>query len=173
MRAAVAPVDPETYWQAYVAALTDPLHATTKGTAVQEAAPPGGRLLHLAKLGAEQVLWLRAATGLRTTHRGRPERPTAMPPTDVLGTTKELAVAECRRLWWLPLHRDRPKSGDALGAVSTIVHTLGTDIRVLGTAGAARYSSVLPWCARSARAGGQQPGVHPDHAPRECQLRAR
>ena len=145
MRAAVAPVDPETYWQAYVAALTDPLHATTKGTAVQEAAPPGGRLLHLAKLGAEQVLWLRVATGLRTTHRSRPERPTPMPPTDVLGTAKdwELAVAECRRLR-LPLHRDRPKNWDALGAVSTIVHTLGTDIRVLD-AGAARYSSVLPW----------------------------
>ena len=55
----------------------------------------------------------------------------------------ERSVAECKRLS-LPLHRDRPKNWDALGAVSTILNTLGTDLRVLD-AGAARYSSVLPW----------------------------
>jgi SAM-dependent methyltransferase len=55
----------------------------------------------------------------------------------------EAAVTECRRLG-LPLHHDRPKNWDALGAVSTVVNVLGTDARVLD-AGAARYSSVLPW----------------------------
>jgi len=37
-----------------------------------------------------------------------------------------------------------PKNWDALGAVSTVLDRLGSDIRVLD-AGAARYSSILPW----------------------------
>ncbi len=53
------------------------------------------------------------------------------------------AIAECRKLS-LPLHHDRLKNWDALGAVSTVLHRLGRDIRVMD-AGAARYSSVLPW----------------------------
>jgi SAM-dependent methyltransferase len=44
----------------------------------------------------------------------------------------------------LPLHHDRPKNWDALGAVSTVLAEGGRDARVLD-AGSARYSSVLPW----------------------------
>jgi len=68
-----------------------------------------------------------------------------MPHTDVLrdAASWQAAVAECRRLK-LPLHRDRPKNWDALGAVYTVLETVGTEASVLD-AGAARYSSVLPW----------------------------
>jgi SAM-dependent methyltransferase len=98
-------------------------------------------------MGAEQVLWARVATQrLIEKRRGR-KRPLPKPTlaTDVLKTTAEYesSVRECRELG-LPLHRDRSKNWDALGAVSTVLNTLGTDIRVLD-AGAARYSSVLPW----------------------------
>jgi SAM-dependent methyltransferase len=114
---------------------------------MQEAAPPGGALLHLAKVGAEQALWARVGVQLaaRARRSTRPPLPSAVPPSDVLGTAAECqrAIAECRRLH-LPLHHDRVKNWDALGAISTILHGLGTDIRVLD-AGAARYSSVLPW----------------------------
>ena len=114
---------------------------------MQEAAPPGGRLLHLAKLGAEQVLWARVGAQLAVSaaRHSQRELPAEVPPTDVLSSTAECdrAIAECRRLG-LPLHHDRLKNWDALGAVSTVLHRLGTDIRVLD-AGAARYSSVLPW----------------------------
>jgi SAM-dependent methyltransferase len=113
----------------------------------QKAAPPGGRLLHLAKWGAEQVLWARVATQRLVEQRRGHKRALPKPTlaTDVLETTSEYesAVQECRQLG-LPLHRDRPKNWDALGAVSTILNAQGTDIRVLD-AGAARYSSVLPW----------------------------
>jgi SAM-dependent methyltransferase len=111
-----------------------------------EAAPPGGKLLHLAKLGAEHVLWARVGVQRAIARRGaaRP-LPSEVPPTDILSTVAAYrdAVAECRRLH-LPLHHDRPKNWDALGAVSVILNKLGTDIAVLD-AGAARYSSVLPW----------------------------
>jgi SAM-dependent methyltransferase len=114
---------------------------------MQEAAPPGGKLLHLAKLGAEQVLWARvgAQSALAAVRSYRRPLPSEVPPSDVLRTPEECqrAIDECRRLG-LPLHHDRLKNWDALGAVSLILHTLGTDIRVLD-AGAARYSSVLPW----------------------------
>jgi SAM-dependent methyltransferase len=113
----------------------------------QTAAPPGGKLLLLAKLGAEQMLWARVATQrLIDQRRGRTRPlPKPAPATDVLKTTAEYqsSVRECRELG-LPLHHERSKNWDALGAVGTVLHTLGTDIRVLD-AGAARYSSVLPW----------------------------
>lgn len=112
-----------------------------------QAAAPGGTLLHLAKLGAEQALWTRvAAQRVIAQRRGTTRRlPQPMPATGILSTPADwqAAVAECRRLG-LPLHRDHPKNWDALGAVSTVLHELGTDIRVLD-AGAARYSSILPW----------------------------
>jgi SAM-dependent methyltransferase len=112
------------------------------------AAPPGGPALALLKRATESVLWARVAVQRRIEHRrhpsGRP-RPTPVPPTDVLRTVGDwqAAVAECRRLR-LPLHHDRQKNWDALGAVSTVVNELGTGAAVLD-AGAARYSSVLPW----------------------------
>ena len=114
---------------------------------MQEAAPPGGKLLHLAKIGAEEVLWARVAAQVaaqRARSTARP-LPSVQPPTDVLATNAQCqqAIDECRRLG-LPLHHDRVKNWDALGAVSLILNTLGTDIRVLD-AGAARYSSILPW----------------------------
>jgi SAM-dependent methyltransferase len=114
---------------------------------MQEAAPPGGKLLHLAKLGAEQVLWARvgAQSALASIRSYRRPLPAPVAPSDVLRTRDECqrAIDECRRLG-LPLHHDRLKNWDALGAVSLILHELGTDSRVLD-AGAARYSSVLPW----------------------------
>ncbi|MGL4175566.1 MAG: class I SAM-dependent methyltransferase, partial [Dermatophilaceae bacterium] len=56
------------------------------------------------------------------------------------------AVAEARSAG-LPLHRDRPKNWDAAGAVGAVLGLAaerGRQISVLD-AGAARYSSVLPW----------------------------
>ncbi|HSV66129.1 MAG TPA: methyltransferase domain-containing protein [Mycobacteriales bacterium] len=112
------------------------------------AAPPGGRVLAVAKRAAENVLWTRVAAQrtleARRYPQGRP-RPEPVPPTDVLRTHAEwqAAVRECRRLR-LPLHRDRPKNWDALGAVSVVLAECGPAASVLD-AGAARYSSVLPW----------------------------
>lgn len=114
-----------------------------------EAAPPGGPLLALAKRGAEHALWTRVAVQRRLERaaaRGRPRpRPRPAPPTDVLGRAAQwqAAVAECRRLR-LPLHYDRPKNWDALGAVATVLAECGPHARVLD-AGSARYSPVLPW----------------------------
>src|SRR5450759_707748 len=65
MRSAVRPVDPQPYWDRYLDVLlnlvpTGPDTGTRqKGMTITEAAPPGGRLLYLAKLGAEQALWTR------------------------------------------------------------------------------------------------------------------
>jgi SAM-dependent methyltransferase len=110
---------------------------------VQSAAPPGGPALALAKRLAERALWtrVRLQRGLAAPRT----LPAPVPPTQVLGTTGQWrrAVAECRRLR-LPLHHDRPKNWDALGAVSTVLHGVGRDASVLD-AGSARYSSVLPW----------------------------
>lgn len=114
-----------------------------------QAAPPGGRSLALLKRAAETALWARVGAQ-RTIERrryadgGRP-RPPAVPPTDVLRTVADWqsAVAECKRLR-LPLHYDKQKNWDALGAVSTVINHGGENPSVLD-AGAARYSSVLPW----------------------------
>jgi SAM-dependent methyltransferase len=113
-----------------------------------EAAPPGGPLLAVAKRAAEVALWTRVGVRRRLEARRHPEGrplPRPVPATDVLRTRAEWrdAVAECRRLH-LPLHHDRPKNWDALGAVSTVLAECGADASVLD-AGAARYSSVLPW----------------------------
>jgi SAM-dependent methyltransferase len=123
-------------------------------SAAQVAAPPGGRLLGVAKRGAERLLWGRVAVQRRVEQRlqerdgeSRPV-PTSVPPTGVLRTRAEWekAVAEARLLR-LPLHRDRPKNWDALGAVAAVL-TLADDgsrtARVMD-AGSARYSPVLPW----------------------------
>lgn len=109
-----------------------------------EAAPPGGAALALAKRVAERALWTRVRVQRTLGGTERP-RPAPMPPTDVLATRAQwqAAVAECRRIR-LPRHPDRPKNWDALGAVATVLATVGPEASVLD-AGAARYSSVLPW----------------------------
>lgn len=115
--------------------------------AAQVAAPPGGRALALAKRGAERLLWARVAVQRRLANADRPA-PESTPVTGVLQSRDEWerSVAEARRLR-LPLHRDRPKNWDALGAVRAVV-TLADDgsrtARIVD-AGSARYSSVLPW----------------------------
>lgn len=124
--------------------MSDP---TTSG---QVAAPPGGRLLAVAKRGAEHLLWGRVAVQRRLEARakgGRPA-PTTVPPTAVLtdGATWRRAVAEAKRLR-LPLHRDLPKNWDALGAVAAVLDLAddGTRSARVMDAGSARYSPVLPW----------------------------
>lgn len=112
------------------------------------AAPPGGAALALAKRAAEYALWGRVAVQRRVEARRYPagrRRPAPVPPTDVLRTHAQwrAAVAECRRLR-LPLHLDKPKNWDALGAVATVLDRVGDTAAVLD-AGSARYSSVLPW----------------------------
>lgn len=80
--------------------------------------------------------------------------PVSVAPTGVLQSRRqwEAAVAEARWLR-LPLHRDRPKNWDALGAVGALLRLAGDepgagrtarDLRVMD-AGSARYSPVLPW----------------------------
>lgn len=125
----------------------DPVPAEPQNTA--QAAPPGGAGLAVAKRAAEYVLWGRIAVQRRVgqlLRRGRPRPlPDPVPPTDVLSRSADwqAAVAQCRRLR-LPLHHDRPKNWDALGAVATVLTACGPQARVLD-AGSARYSSVLPW----------------------------
>lgn len=149
MRAEVKPVDPAPYWDRYLRTLIDGANPPVgpEGNHMPEAAPPGGKLLHAAKLGWEQALWARVAVQRAWAKRSGKSRlmPAVVPATDVLRTVaaSDRAVAECRRLG-LALHRDRPKNWDALGAVSTVLNELGTDARVID-AGAARYSPVLPW----------------------------
>jgi hypothetical protein len=134
MRGDVHPVDPQPYWDRYLRVLLAPdpprpaQTPTHEESTVQEAAPPGGAVLHAAKRGAEEVLWARVALQLRLRGVVTATLPD-VPPTDVLGTVGqyEEAVASCRALG-LPLHRDRPKNWDALGAVATVIRTLGTDV---------------------------------------------
>jgi SAM-dependent methyltransferase len=117
------------------------------------AAPPGGRLLALAKRGAEHALWARVAVQRRLEARvGTPPQARALPrsvaPTGVLGTTAQWqrAAAEARGLR-LPLHHDRPKNWDALGAVAAVLDLADDGSRTARVmdAGSARYSPVLPW----------------------------
>ena len=125
----------------------------------QVAAPPGGRLLAVAKRGAELALWARvglqrrAEPGLRRLVRSWPTPsdrpvPTSVAPTAVLGTAGDWqrAAAEARSLR-LPLHHDRPKNWDALGAVAAVLSLADDGSRTARVmdAGSARYSSVLPW----------------------------
>jgi SAM-dependent methyltransferase len=111
------------------------------------AAPPGGWALATAKRAAEAALWARVAVQRRWEQRSPRPRPlpAPVPPTDLLRTAADwqAAVTECRRLR-LPLHHDRPKNWDALGAVATLLARCGRAARVLD-AGSARYSPVLPW----------------------------
>ena len=101
-----------------------------------------GRARAVAKRALEEVIWARVAVN-NVRHR-TPPLPTPVKPTDVLATAAQwqASTAEAKKLG-LILHHDGPKNWDALGAVSTVLHELGTDIRVLD-AGAARYSNVLP-----------------------------
>ncbi|MBO0728707.1 MAG: glycosyltransferase [Acidimicrobiaceae bacterium] len=154
MREQVQPVDPAPYWKTYVDGLIaagrgEGSEATlTDGEAsMQQAAPPGGRMMRVAKVAAEQVLWGRVriqSTWVARRHAIRP-LPAPVVPTDVLRTVAEYqrSIGECRGLG-LPLHPDAAKNWDALGAVSVILNELGTATRVLD-AGAARYSPILPW----------------------------
>jgi SAM-dependent methyltransferase len=110
---------------------------------VVRGAAPGGIALDTAKRVAERVLWTRVAIDRRRT-KPRPQ-PTPQPPTAVLATVAEWqeATAEARRLR-LPLHHDRPKNWDALGAISAVLAATQRQEPVLD-AGSARYSPVLPW----------------------------
>ena len=152
LREGVQPPDLEEPWDRYLGALEE---AARGGTA---AAPPGGRLLAVAKRGAEHALWARVGVQRRVGEQlgarrlaAAPERrpvPSGVPRTGVLHDAAEVAdaVAQARRLR-LPAHPDAPKNWDALGAVAAVL-TLADDgsrrARVLD-AGSARYSPVLPW----------------------------
>ncbi|WP_432542506.1 glycosyltransferase [Kineococcus sp. SYSU DK002] len=144
--------DLEAPWDAYLAAVDE---AAAGGTA---AAPPGGRLLAVAKRGAEHALWARVGVQRRVGEQLAQRRlgaapaarpvPSGVPRTGVLHDAAEVAdaVAQTARLR-LPAHPDAPKNWDALGAVAAVL-TLADDgsrtARVLD-AGSARYSPVLPW----------------------------
>jgi len=114
---------------------------------VVQAAPHGGLLLAGARRAAEHLLWTRVAFRGAVESRTSPDRqvPGSVAPTGVLANRAEweAAVAECRRLR-LPLHHDRPRNWDALGAVGAVLSRAGHQARVLD-AGSARYSVVLPW----------------------------
>jgi glycosyltransferase involved in cell wall biosynthesis/SAM-dependent methyltransferase len=139
-------------WDRYLAAVDE---AAEGGTA---AAPPGGRLLAVAKRGAEHALWTRVGVQRRVGEQLSARRlaqapaarpvPSGIPRTGVLHDAAEVAdaVEQTKRLH-LPAHPDAPKNWDALGAVAAVL-TLADDgsrtARVLD-AGSARYSPVLPW----------------------------
>ena len=119
---------------------------------VQVAAPPGGRLLAIAKRVAEHALWARVALQRRAEARQgtavRRPVPRSVGPTGVLPSDAEWqrAVEEAKQLR-LPLHRDLPKNWDALGAVAAVLRLAddGTRTARVMDAGSARYSPVLPW----------------------------
>ena len=70
-----------------------------------EAAPPGGRLLYLAKLGAEQALWARVrAQGVwaKRTGSSRP-LPSPVPPNDVLDSDAVCLVVETGCQYFSPV----------------------------------------------------------------------
>jgi glycosyltransferase involved in cell wall biosynthesis/SAM-dependent methyltransferase len=149
LRAGVRAPRPDEAWAVYIRTLTDQVPpAEPLAAAFQTAAPPGGRLTAVAKLAAERLLWARVGGQLlveRVLGAAARPVPTTVARTAVLSRTEEwqAAVREARRLR-LPLHPDRPKNWDALGAVAAVVSTVGTSARVLD-AGSARYSPILPW----------------------------
>ena len=110
---------------------------------------PGGLPRAIAKRGYEQALWSRVALQRWTEARHRGQRSREMPqptaPTAVLQSATEWrqAAAEGRRLR-LPLHPDRQKNWDALGALSAVLRSTTSADRVID-AGSARYSPLLPW----------------------------
>jgi SAM-dependent methyltransferase len=166
LRAGVRPPDVEGPWAAYLHGVVGQAPAADGGATAQTAAPPGGAALEIAKRVAERGLWARVAVQRRAEARmqrvqklrvqgmvarqrfGTRDVPHGVAPTDVLRSRAawEAAVREARRLR-LPLHHDRPKNWDALGAVAAVLQ-LADDgsrrARVLD-AGSARYSPVLPW----------------------------
>jgi len=145
----VHPPDLTESWPAYVATL-EALAGGGAGAAPATAAPPGGRVLAVAKRGAEHALWARVAVQRRVERRvpGHRDVPRGVPPTDVLRTRADWqrAVVEARRLR-LPRHRDLPKNWDALGAVAAVLQLAddGSRSARVMDAGSARYSPVLPW----------------------------
>jgi len=115
------------------------------------AEPPGGRVLAAAKVAAEVVLWSEVAVRRRTARLRRRQRavPDLVPPTAVLQRRADWQAAVVHaRSRGLPLHRDRPKNWDAIGAVGAILgHVPPSEwpaLRVMD-AGSARYSPILPW----------------------------
>lgn len=148
LRSGITAVEATSGWTSYLDALNT-AWSIRRGGAMTAAAPPGGPVLDLAKRAAERALWARVTVQTAIERRapgGRP-RPvcTGVGPTAILRRRSdwEAAVAEARRLR-LPLHPDRPKNWDALGAVGAVVSRVGRNARVLD-AGSARYSPVLPW----------------------------
>jgi glycosyltransferase involved in cell wall biosynthesis/SAM-dependent methyltransferase len=149
----VPEVDPGPGWTSYVATVLraagerPPAAGPPASAAGQVAAPPGGAALELAKRAAELALWSRVEVQAAVESRAGRRRPVPVlvRPTAVLSSREEYEAAcrEARRLR-LPLHRDSPKNWDALGAVATVLSSVGRSARVLD-AGSARYSSVLPW----------------------------
>lgn len=123
----------------------------TSSAQPQVAAPPGGRALALAKRAAEHALWARVAGQRRLEARRGVSRPLprAVAPTGVLQSRAEAqaAMREARALR-LPLHRDKVKNWDALGALEAVLSLAGREgglpERVMD-AGSARYSPILPW----------------------------
>jgi hypothetical protein len=115
----------------------------TSSSATSRRIAPGGLALDLAKRGAERVLWARVAVQRRV--RAPRRHPVEQTPTSVLDSQEawQASVTEARRLG-LPLHHDRPKNWDALGALSVVLGHTEPGEKVLD-AGSARYSSVLPW----------------------------
>lgn len=139
LRSGVEPVDLDGPWRPYVTRVLRCDEQT-----VDAPQGPAMRLVHRA---AELGLWGRVALQRRV-ERGRRPVPASVPPTAVLRTDRDWQRArrEARRLR-LPLHPDKPKNWDALGAVGAVLTLPGGDdrsARVLD-AGSARYSSVLPW----------------------------
>ena len=120
-----------------------PTAPSGRGSDRTRALAPGSRALDVAQRLAERVLWARVAVQRRV--RPPRRRPVEQVPTSVLGSQYEwrAAVQEARRLG-LPLHHDRPKNWDALGALSVVLQHTSASETVLD-AGSARYSPVLPW----------------------------
>jgi SAM-dependent methyltransferase len=109
---------------------------------------PGGALREFQKWAAEWSLWSRVRVQHALESRGGVRKPAPGPqaPTAVLQDPAEWqrACVEARRVR-LPLHYDRPKNWDALGALSTILDRLPASGGSVLDAGCARYSTFLMW----------------------------